>query len=239
MAKKKATPKGQGPQEKKSIRHKQSPRLKMLEALKADKEDLVREVLSELPPDQLIAKMDEIMARLRPQDVTEDMLATRIANDDDNRFSVPEYTGKSCPNQQRRLKLSKTYFLQIFRQNLANASLACKAARISYTAFHEWRRDDEEFREITESVKEMTLDFGESNLMWLLGQKENLHVKMQAVKFFLMTQGKKRGYIEEVKLPDLIDAGKVFVMRLPDNKRGGANIQEAEVIEVKALEKQG
>lgn len=62
---------------------------------------------------------------------------------------------------------------------------------VSRTQFYTWVREDEAFAEAVTEIKDIQLDFGESQL--LKKMKDN---DTAAIIFFLKTQGKGRGYIE-------------------------------------------
>lgn len=233
MTKPKSTPTGQAETKKKSLKLKGKDQVSFRRALKADKAEMVAEVLNGLPPERITEEIAKLVRRRTPQEITDELLEVQVLDDGDDKFSIGEYQGPV--NQQRRVTLSKRHFLKLLRINFGNKSIACKAARTNAQTVWEWARDDEEFRKIVEDIKELCLDFAESSLMWMVSQRENLSVKLQATRYYLSTQGKKRGYVEEVRQTDIGDPGKVYVIKLPDNRRGGANIQEAEVIDLKNL----
>jgi hypothetical protein len=66
-----------------------------------------------------------------------------------------------------------------------------KGVAVSRTQFYQWMKDDPAFVEQVNQVKEMQLDFAESQLL----KKVKLGDATCTI-FYLKTQGKGRGYIE-------------------------------------------
>lgn len=89
--------------------------------------------------------------------------------------------------------ISKKAFLKAFEKTMGNVSHACKNADISRTSFYDWYNEDAEFKADVDSIKESLIDLAESALT-----KQITEGNTTAIIFFLKTQGKKRGYGEEL-----------------------------------------
>ena len=89
----------------------------------------------------------------------------------------------------------KKAMLEALTKSLGIVTSACKSVGINRDTHYEWLKNDEQYKAEVESLKDVALDFAESQL----------HKKMQsgsdtAIIFFLKTQGKKRGYIEKQEI---------------------------------------
>jgi hypothetical protein len=89
---------------------------------------------------------------------------------------------------------TKETFVQAYENNAGNISLACKKANISRSTYYRWLKEDLEFQEKTDEVKEALIDLAETMLL-----KKIREGSTPELIFFLKTQGKKRGYIERVE----------------------------------------
>lgn len=86
-------------------------------------------------------------------------------------------------------KKQKELFLKVYRKTLGNVTMACTACGILRSAFMTALKNDAEFAQAIADADEAELDFGESKL------KERMQKgDIQAIKFFLETKGKYRGY---------------------------------------------
>jgi hypothetical protein len=106
-------------------------------------------------------------------------------------------------------------------KSLGVVSMACDKVGVSRTTFYDYKAKDPEFREAVESVKEIAVDFVESQLF-----KQIKEGSTAATIFYLKCQGKKRGYIEKQEIEH---SGKV------DN--GGVNINVMKDGDVKEVQK--
>jgi len=83
----------------------------------------------------------------------------------------------------------KNKFIKAYRNNNANFSKAADAINRSRAAVYIWIDKDPSFKELIAEADEALLDDAEEKLQILIKQ-ENLN----AIKFFLETKGKGRGY---------------------------------------------
>ncbi len=104
-------------------------------------------------------------------------------------------------------------FLECYEKSLI-ISTACKNANITRDSFYRWMREDEEFIKAVDLVRELRIDYAESRLF-----KQMDSGNSQATIFFLKTQGKSRGYNEDVNVKLSADTGAQVIFSLPDNKR--------------------
>ena len=92
----------------------------------------------------------------------------------------------------------KDKFLELYDKHGANVAAACKAVGgMSRNTFYLWCREDEEFKEKADAIKESLIDYAESKLQELIEDNN-----VTACIFYLKTKGKSRGYSErsEVEL---------------------------------------
>lgn len=97
-------------------------------------------------------------------------------------------------------KLTKTNahkkaMVEALEKSLGVVTTACKIVGISRVTHYEWLQTDEAYAEQVSNIKDIALDFAESQL----------HKRMKdgsdtAIIFYLKTQGKKRGYIEKQQI---------------------------------------
>ena len=91
-----------------------------------------------------------------------------------------------------KLTPKQSKFLEVFKTNTNNISVACAKAGISRVTFYEWINKSNEFAQKVDEAKEALIDFAESQLF------ENIKEgKETSLIFFLKTQAKSRGYIEK------------------------------------------
>lgn len=118
-----------------------------------------------------------------------------------------------------RFNLKKKAMLEAMKKSLGNISAACNLVGVSRKTYYEWIGEDEEFNEAIEAINEQNIDFVESKLLEKINGKtyheetrefdakgkltnhkkvtKELQPDTEAIKFFLKTKGKKRGYIEK------------------------------------------
>tara|TARA_R100000353_G_scaffold175995_1_gene148189 strand:- start:4157 stop:4498 length:342 start_codon:yes stop_codon:yes gene_type:complete len=86
---------------------------------------------------------------------------------------------------------SKKVLIQALEKSLGVVTTACKTAGVGRTTYYEWYNNDEDFKKQVDDVKNITLDFAESQLY-----KQIENGNTAATIFLLKTKGKERGYIE-------------------------------------------
>lgn len=89
----------------------------------------------------------------------------------------------------------KKNMIKALEKNLSIVTTACKSVGISRWTHYRWMKEDEKYAEEVDDLKNVVLDFAESQL----------HQQMQdgsvpATIFLLKTLGKKRGYIERQEI---------------------------------------
>lgn len=86
---------------------------------------------------------------------------------------------------------NKRNFLNCLQKSLGVIQPACENANVGRSTVHEWRLDDRVFAEAIFNVKEVRLDYAESQLM------RRMKFDTSAVKYYLNNHGKSRGYSNE------------------------------------------
>lgn len=110
-------------------------------------------------------------------------------------YEIPRYKGDRVIQTPSTIT-NKRNMLKMLVSTMGVVGTACTRLQISRHAVMTWLKDDPEFSEIYEQVKEFAIDFAESSLFYMINQKEHLGVKFAATRYYLATRGKKRGYIE-------------------------------------------
>ena len=90
--------------------------------------------------------------------------------------------------------LKKNAMLQALEASLGVVTTAARAAGIERGTHYRWMREDEEYAEQVAGIKDLSLDFVESQLFKRIKDGDTT-----SMIFYLKTQGKKRGYIERVE----------------------------------------
>ena len=72
---------------------------------------------------------------------------------------------------------------------------ACKQVGIDRTTHYRWYNEDKKYKEACDDLKDVTLDFAESQL-----HKQIKEGNTTATIFLLKTLGKKRGYVERQEI---------------------------------------
>jgi hypothetical protein len=120
------------------------------------------------------------------------------------------------PNSEepvQKLTIKKDAMIQALTASLGNVSEACEKMGLSRTIHYEWLKDDPEYSAAVASLKNVALDFAESQLKKLMEGAERQALthdgevvtikdapNTSAIIFYLKTQGKQRGYIERQEL---------------------------------------
>lgn len=89
----------------------------------------------------------------------------------------------------------KKALLEALTKSLGIVTTACKQADVGRTTYYQWLREDPEFKKAVADIKEVALDFAESQL-----HKQIQEGNTTATIFFLKTQGKSRGYVERQEI---------------------------------------
>lgn len=113
----------------------------------------------------------------------------------------------------QKLTIKKDAMLQALTNSLGNVTEAAAAIGMSRETHYAWLKDDPEYSAAVASLKNVALDFAESQLKKLMEGAERQALthdgevvtikdapNTSAVIFYLKTQGKQRGYIERQEL---------------------------------------
>lgn len=113
----------------------------------------------------------------------------------------------------QNVTLKKDAMLQALTSTLGNVTEAAEKIGINRKTHYEWLKDDPEYKAAVDSLKNVALDFAESQLKKLMEGAERQALthdgevvtikdapNTSAVIFYLKTQGKQRGYIERQEL---------------------------------------
>ena len=113
----------------------------------------------------------------------------------------------------QKLTIKKDAMLQALTNSLGNVTEAAAAIGMSRETHYAWLKDDPEYNAAVVSLKNVALDFAESQLKKLMEGAERQALthdgdvvtikdapNTSAVIFYLKTQGKQRGYIERQEL---------------------------------------
>ena len=113
----------------------------------------------------------------------------------------------------QKLTLKKDAMIQALTVSLGNVTEASAAVGMSRETHYAWLKDDPEYSAAVASLKNVALDFAESQLKKLMEGAERQALthdgeivtikdapNTSAIIFYLKTQGKGRGYIERSEL---------------------------------------
>jgi hypothetical protein len=122
----------------------------------------------------------------------------------------------------------KKEFLQVFRINAANISVSCSKVNISRPTYYKWMREDEDFANKIEDIRESMIDFAESKLFGLIkGSKlsntvtDNEYKRVwneekQKYEFVIVSKRKKETVTDNP--PDT--AAVIFFLKTKGKQRG-------------------
>jgi len=115
--------------------------------------------------------------------------------------------------QPQNLTVKKDAMIQALTSSLGNVTEAAEKIGIRRETHYAWLKDDAEYSAAVASLKNVALDFAESQLKKLMEGAERQALthdgevvtikdapNTSAVIFYLKTQGKQRGYIERQEL---------------------------------------
>jgi hypothetical protein len=106
--------------------------------------------------------------------------------------------GQENPTQSDNIK--KEAMLEALSKSLGIVTEASKAVGIHRSTHYEWMKNDEDYKDSVEDLKNQTLDVAESALHSLIREDRNV----TAIIYYLNNRGKSRGY-------NTIDAEKASV----------------------------
>ena len=120
---------------------------------------------------------------------------------------------------QERIAKQKDEVLQRLSDTSGIVASACKQAGISRFTFYEWYKNDPDFAEKVDDVKELQKDFAESLILKKMKEGDTT-----MIIFYAKTRMKDRGYVErqEVTGADgkpLVSEAKVDLSKLTEEQR--------------------
>lgn len=95
------------------------------------------------------------------------------------------------PKTTTKTHIYKKQMLEALEKSLGVVSTASKKVGIDRKRHYEWLKNDEEYAASVKDIKDVAIDFAESQL-----HKQMSGGNTTATIFFLKTQGKERGYVE-------------------------------------------
>lgn len=125
----------------------------------------------------------------------------------------------SAKVRQEKREANKDEFLQILEASAGLVATACKKANISRGTYYRWYREDENFAERADDVKEMQKDAAEALIL-----KKMKDGDTSMLIFYAKTQMKDRGYVERKELvgkdgKDLIKKEEIDLSKLSPEQR--------------------
>jgi len=90
--------------------------------------------------------------------------------------------------------IKKKNFIKLLRKNLGVLTPTISTIDIHHQTYYNWMEKDEKFKAEVDLVKEIALDFVESQLFKAISNGNSL-----LIKFYMKTKGKHRGYIERIE----------------------------------------
>jgi hypothetical protein len=120
----------------------------------------------------------------------------------------------------------KKAMLVALKKHLGRVSYACDQVNIARSTHYMWLKDDPEYAQAVEDVKERAIDFVESKLMERVngvtvtkGTNEDgepivyeVPPSDTAIIFYLKTIGKKRGYVERQEITGAEGAAPIQIV---------------------------
>jgi len=94
----------------------------------------------------------------------------------------------------------KKAIIEALEKSLGVVTTACKNVGIGRTQFYNWLKDDKAFAKEVDEIKNIALDFAESQLHRQIGEGSTA-----ATIFYLKTKGKQRGYVERQEIHQMAD----------------------------------
>jgi len=111
-----------------------------------------------------------------------------------------ETKSNTIKKEQSRTAVQKASMIEALEKSLGVVTMACRLVGIDRSTHYQWMKEDRDYKQKCDDLKNVALDFAESQLHNRIKSNDT-----GAIIFFLKTQGKARGYIEksefEVKDP--------------------------------------
>lgn len=118
-----------------------------------------------------------------------------------------------------RVAEAKVEFLKILEASAGMVATACRKADITRATYYKWRKDDPDFAEKCDDIKEIQKDAAEALIL-----KKMKDGDTTMLIFFAKTQMKDRGYVERRELvgkdgQDLLPKDEVDLSKLSPEQR--------------------
>ncbi len=101
---------------------------------------------------------------------------------------------------QTKTDIHKKAMIEALEKSLGIVTSACKTVGIVRSTHYKWYAEDEQYKKEVDSIKDLVLDFAESQL-----HKQISEGNPTSTIFFLKTKGKERGYVEKKELEIIKD----------------------------------
>lgn len=126
---------------------------------------------------------------------------------------------KSESKEEQRIAKEKAELLEALAKTSGIVSAACKACNLSRRTYYNFYRDDPDFREKADDVKELQKDFAESLILKKMKEGDTT-----MIIFYAKTQMKDRGYTERTEITgkdgkDLIRPKEIDLSKLSAEQR--------------------
>jgi hypothetical protein len=118
-------------------------------------------------------------------------------------------TQMPSPNHKREL-LTLEQIIEVLRTSAGILTIAAQKLTINRNTLREWINAEPNLKDVLDEIREINLDLSEAGLMKHI-QEGNL----DAIKFYLRTMGKHRGWIESARL----EGQATLTIEGPDNAR--------------------
>tara|TARA_R100001244_G_scaffold132365_2_gene108464 strand:+ start:1327 stop:1689 length:363 start_codon:yes stop_codon:yes gene_type:complete len=105
----------------------------------------------------------------------------------------------------------KKGLIEALEKSLGVVTIACRVSGVGRTTYYEWYNEDKEFRIAVDDIKNVALDFAETQLHTQIRANSTA-----ATIFYLKTQGKGRGYIERQEFTGVEGMPSTFKIEIID-----------------------
>ena len=126
---------------------------------------------------------------------------------------------RDTKNIDERVAREKKDLLEALSKNSGIVASACRACNISRMTYYRYYRDDPDFKEKAEDIKELQKDFAESLILKKMKEGDTT-----MIIFYAKTQMKDRGYTERNEITgrdgkDLIGDAEIDLSKLTEEQR--------------------
>ena len=116
-------------------------------------------------------------------------------------------------------KNKQNEFLKVLVDCDFNITKACEQIEITRKTYYDWLKEDEEFKEALDCVKEGMKDLAEETLIEIMRDKLNPQ-RASVAKWFLERKAKERGYSKPIEEPKIVNNNQevkqiIFITSIP------------------------